>query len=124
MTTDASKGYVAYTLHKMYFSNDDMVDIIGTYGMEIKRNYPATTLSLEETTNITKEESVALFTKALVKLGFKSFAVDEIILELMISFSLIEESYAEEYFGEDKFFHKIKPVKKKHSKSSKRKKGH
>lgn len=100
MTIDACKGYVAYTLHNMYFSNDDMVEIIGTFGIEVKRNYSATTLKLEDSTNITKEEAASLFEKTLVKLDFKSYAVDEILLELLKSFSLIEESYAEVYFNE------------------------
>lgn len=122
MTIDACKGYVAYTLHNMYFSNDDMVEIIGTFGIEVKHNYSATTLKLEDSTNITKEEAASLFEKTLVKLDFKSYAVDEILLELLKSFSLIEESYAEVYFNEDMFFHKIDPLIKRGSKSSK--KGH
>lgn len=104
MTKDICKGYLAFTLHHMQFTNEMMISIIGTVSRDLEVIYPFKPEHFKNPIDtITIHNSVIIIEQALNKAGFKKKYIDEITTEYQCSFSHMSMAKANEYFEEDLF---------------------
>ena len=103
MNLDIARGYIAYTLEVMGYSDDLKIDILGRVKGLVELLYPSKACQKDNMqANISEEECKSIASQALAINGFES-DIQEFNTELENSFNSYSKESAREYYVMDKF---------------------